>query len=525
MSVKFSRFACQTTKNHDEHIEFIKKIVEKYNSSFKISESDVLESGLLTPNVDTIEQQSFFELLEQYSKHIIDYSELSQKLLNIFNKKILSFNSEEALATIVGFIIRLYFCLNKIDGKKHLCVVDNIETFVEYDEEHPIQICELEKIIKGFFVASHKAREIFAPLKQVGKFELFYSFMIVTRDTTASTALCEVQHEDDYRNENEVDISNWYCTEDILKSKKDFFSYNGVVIPDDCYSKAYQSILCDFSKYCWGLSDIISKMYKHSHRRNVECIPDAIAVLPEDEIAYFNEMWKEAQGREAEKSSLKLMCRKYILRVLIDHVQRKNYFDNLMVENSSVDDKKRTLENVFDSINIKPSHDESSSYARKISTILYRVSVREGHDRYVSFPRLINSILKPMNLPDEPTNSDICNLGKILFLMNETRNEITNWTSLVCMKYSSTKTYNEVNLCNVMISEWSNYKNGRTEIDDTSKYGVKITDAGGFFAKILPDFEYFCCRFLSCEAPLFSLNNKKNYKKKILKENKNMIKK
>lgn len=509
--IEVANVLSKNNKKNDEHIEFVKKIVEKYNSSFKISEENVLESGLLTPNVDIIEQQNLFELLEQYSKQRIDYAELSQKILDAFRKKLLSSGAETTLASIVGFIIRLYYCLNKINGKKHLCVVDNIETFVKYDEEHPVQVCEIEKIIKCFFSASHKVREIFAPWKQVGKFETFYSFMIVTRDTTASTALCEVQHEDDYKNENEVDISNWYCTEDILESKKSFFLENKVVIPDDCYSKAYQSILCDFSKYHWGLSEIISKMYKHSHRRNIECIPDAIAVIPEDEIIYFNEMWKKAQGREVEKSSLKLMCRKYIFRILIDHIQRKKYFDNLMVENSPVNDKQRTLENVFDTINDKPSHEESSSYARKISTILYRFSLHGGRDRYISFPRLINSILKPINLPDEPTDSRIRNLGKILFLMNETRNEITNWTSLVCMKFSSTRIYSEESLCNILVDEWNNYKNGTIEIDDTSKFGVKITDAGGFFAKILPDFEYFCCRFLSSEPPLFSLNNLKYF--------------
>ena len=79
--------------------------------------------------------------------------------------------------------------------------------------------------------------------------------------------------------------------------------------------------------------------------------------------------------------------------------------------------------------------------------------------------------------------------------MNETRNEITNWTSLVCIKYDSSQEYNENNLCNILVEQWHEYKEKNIELDDVSKYGVKITEAGEFFAKILADFEYFACRF------------------------------
>lgn len=501
----------KNSKNIDDHIQHIKKIVDMYNFNFKVSEENMLQSGLLSTNMDIMEQQELFDLLQKYSVKEINYSTLSNELLNIFDRKLNNNDSDIALAFIAGFIIRLYYCLNKIDGKKHICVVDNIETFVKYDEEHPIQECELEKIIKGFFEASHKAREILTPWKQVGKFETFYGFLIVTRDTTASTALFEVQHEDDYRKENEIDISNWYCTEDILQSKISFFLKKGLKYSDDSYAEAYKNILKDFSQYRWGLNEITTKMYKHSHRRNIECIPDAINVVPKEEIAYFNHMWKKTLGKEDYINSLKLMCRKYILRILIDHVQRKNYFDNLMVENNSVKNNVRTLETIYNTINEEPSHNENSSYARKISTLLHRFALEVSKEKYVSFPRIINEILKPINLPDEPTSNQIKNLGKILFLMNETRNEITNWTSLVCMKYDNKEIYSEANLCNIMQKEWENFNQGLIELDDTSRFGVKITEAGSFFAKILPDFEYFCCRFLSNEPPLFSIKNIKPF--------------
>lgn len=411
------------------------------------------------------------------------------------------------LSYIAGFVIRLYFCVSKITSRKQLYVVDNIETFVTYDEDHPIQQCELETIVYGCYNAAVKAREILNPLQKISGYNTFYGILIVTRETTASTVLCDVNHYNDFKRENEIDISGWFCTEEIFENKKKFFIEKGLEFEENCYSVCYQNILCDFSAYRWGLNGIISKMYKHSHRRNVECVPEAISVMPEREIIYFNKLWKKAQGKELYKSGLKTVCRKYILRILIDNIQRKEYFDKLMVENLELEYDKRNLTNRDKILSSKLHRNESNSYARKVATILHRFALEHGNERYVSFPRIIEAVLKQRYMPDAVTNTKINNLGKILFLMNETRNEVTNWTSLVCIKYDSEIVYNEEQLCQVLKEQWQNYLDKKMDIDDTTKFGVKITEAGSLFAKILADFEYFACRFLSKEPPLFSLEN------------------
>ncbi len=468
-------------------------------------------------NVDTEEQQELFGLLQKYAEETIDYNELSK---NIKNKFINRFNPKNGILDLsytVGFAIRLYFCISKIFSKKQLFIVDNIETFLPNDTKHPIQQCELEHIIHGCYDAAIRAREILNPIQKIGDYNTFYGFLIVTRETTASTVLCDFQHYDDFKKENEIDISEWFCTDEIFKNKKDFCKEKGLDFEENCYYEFYQNILCDFSAYRWGLNGIISKMYKHSHRRNVECVPEAICVRPEDEIRYFNKLWKKRTERGLNKGGLKAVCRKYVLRILLDNVQRKQYFDKLMVENLDLDYKSRDLEHKQDILSSKPHRKESNSYARKIATMLHNVSLNKGRDKYVSFPRILLTILMPSYKPDRFTDTKIKNFGKILFLMNETRNEITNWTSLVCIKYDSSQEYNENNLCNILVEQWHEYKEKNIELDDVSKYGVKITEAGEFFAKILADFEYFACRFLAKEPPLFSLENIKL----LDKENKN----
>lgn len=496
-------------KTNEEHHNYINSIVKIYKQFFQVSEKELPKSELNETNIDNEEQTSTFDILEKYVNNQISYYDLSVALKNRFFERFTNRNTDciSDLSYIASFIIRLYFCISKIHSKKQLCVVDNIEIFVKYDEDFPIQENELEKIIVGFNNAARDFRGYLIPIQNLSNYKSFFGFLIVTRDTTASTALLNMEHYDDYKDENEIDISNWYCTEDIYENKRKFFEKKGKIFIDNCYSTAYKNILHDFSVYRWGLNGIISKMYKHSHRRNIECIPDAIAVQPKEEIEYFNLMWYEAQGNSISKSNLKSLCRKYVLRILIDHVQRTAYFDKLMVENNSLGLEKRNLETVS-TIKIKAlSRDDSNSYARKISTLLHNFALDYGEKKYISFQRLIDTILRMPYLPVYPTDEQIENLAKILFLMNETRNSKTNWTSLVCIKYDNNEKYCEEKLVCTMKEQWNQYLNGNIDIDDSERFGVRITEAGSFFAKILSDFEYFACRFLPDESALFSKKN------------------
>ena len=38
-------------------------------------------------------------------------------------------------------------------GKKYVCGIDNIEYFVPFDKDHPIQDCELQIILNGVYLS------------------------------------------------------------------------------------------------------------------------------------------------------------------------------------------------------------------------------------------------------------------------------------------------------------------------------------------------------------------------------------
>lgn len=110
-----------------------------------------------------------------------------------------------------------------------------------------------------------------------------------------------LEHYDDFQKRNEIDISKWFSTEKIVANKLFYFDYRGFQFDDNNYLECYKNVLCDFSVYQLGMNSVVSKMYKNSHRRNFECVPDAIALRPLSEIKYFNKMWKIADSGEVEK--------------------------------------------------------------------------------------------------------------------------------------------------------------------------------------------------------------------------------
>lgn len=418
-----SRCILNPCNNDLDRASYISKIVSLYNDFFNVNTAN---NYLKEANIDMEEQRTFFELLKKHTLNEYSFEKMAASIKEYILDHFRNEDDESGkidLIFIAGILARLYFCISKIDGKKHICAIDNIETFVKFDDKNPIQVCQLETIFLGLKEASQTIKEYLFPIEKSGINLSFFGIIIATRDTTASTALGQLEQED-YIERNEIDISSWFCTSDIIDKKVAFFDRRGIEIKSQSCMMAYRNILNDFSIYRWGLSGIVSKMYRHSHRRNVECLPDALSVLPVYELEHFNQMWEIAQAQNhVHAQNLKSICRKYILRLLLNYVQRVKYFDRLMVESFSSPDPKesRTIENYYkyDKKNTV-MQDESTSYARKIATLLHREYLINKNS-YVSFPSLISSILKPKYKPDQPDTEQINNLGKILYLMNETR--------------------------------------------------------------------------------------------------------
>lgn len=471
-----------------QHVDYAKAIIETYKQYFSIMEGE-------KTIVDEQEMWEFFSIIGNYANGKDSYNQFQKKLkthvVNKFemleNKK----NHKEAVTYMSSILIRLFLCLNRIrmrlgNEKKYVCVIDNIEYFVPFDEEHPIQECELQVILNGVSASISRFRPIIDTWKELFEnYETFFGFLLVTRDTSVSIA--EYRHYDDFTKESEIDIAKWFCVDDIYETKIDYFEDFLKDLENDPFYKAYRNIIGDMSQYNWGMHDFVCRMYNHNFRRIVFDVVNAISIQPKDDLAYFNDKWEECCNNTGFKAT-KHMCRKYIFRILLDYIQQSKYFDDLLVEKRNASLRKNTRE----------KGNDKSSYARKIATTLYRVSLQqnaENDNDFVTFPEIIKAVLKPAYL-ELSKPQQIEDLASILYLMNETRNQKTNWSPLIMIKFDSEQVYNKRNLTLEMKKQWNSYiKNGNSLKDCFKKYGVRITSAGGFFAKMIPDFEYFACRF------------------------------
>lgn len=219
----------------------------------------------------------------------------------------------------MGILIRLFFCLSKCNEMrfgKNICVIDNIEYSIPYDEINPIQECELETIMNGVNQATVEMEQIRNSWHRAHILHgRFYSILLVMRDT--SVPLIECHQYADFHHINEIDISSWFCVVDICRSKLNYF-YNIVnVISDDIHYIAYKNILSDMSIYNWRLHDLLSKMYNGNYRRIIIDVAYVVACIPEDDLKYFNKLWTKCNG-DVNLPAIKHLCRKFIFRNILE---------------------------------------------------------------------------------------------------------------------------------------------------------------------------------------------------------------
>ena len=486
------------------HKEYIKKIYNIYTQYFSILK------GPKTV-VDEENMWEFFSVLHDYVNEDYTYSQLQFRLKELVVNKFNEFEDKklhkEAVTYICGIIIRVLFCLSKASEnmgikKKYVCVIDNIEYFVPFDETHPIQECELQLILDGVYDSVTRIRPIINTWKELfDRYNTFFGFLLVTRDTSVS--LADYRHYDDFMKESEINISTWFCADDIYEKKAKHFEHLLEELKENQFYIAYNNIIGDMSQYNWGMHDFICKMYNYNFRRIVFDVVNALSKQPESDIVYFNSKWKQCL-ENPNLQATKHLCRKFVFRMLLNSIQETNYFDDLLVEKRNASLRRRSTKK------------EESSYARKIATTLHRINLEEhlqNNNGFVDFPRIIKAVLKPPYI-ERPSKKQIVDLASILYLMNETRNEKTNWSPLIMIKFDSELVYNKENLASKMIEQWNAYINNNHQDANFEKYGVRITFAGSFFAKMVPDFEYFACRFAPDYPALMVRENLKSCKSK-----------
>jgi len=501
--------------------ERFKDIINNY---FKYITIEPLHSSR-NPHADHPDQIEVFEELRNYfdKEEYKDFNGFADFVIDRINniknsneEKDENKRRENAIAFIIGIIIRLFFCLSRYNNKKYIFAIDGIEHFI-YSGKRRIYNKQVTTIINGIKNAVDWMRGNIDYVKQNlhdnnELYNTFYGIVIMMRDVSETvTNGYEYNSQDKeygYHDIIDINISGWFDIGNIIDKRKEYFYelINKIGGKEELIQKVFDRIRNDRSPYDWALSDIIKNLYNDNKRGVIECVTNAIENTTDANLKLFITEWDKAHNFQNYRGNLIHICRQYIFRLLLDYINSKQgirksrYFDDIMAAG----------------LKYGPENNVTS-YARRIATTLTNYAQIEGK-KFISFKKLIKSVLLD-HIGTNPSDKETIDLGNILYLMNDPNATRTHWNALIEIKLSpeNAEDDEQKDIINALHTEWKNPK------DTTEEFGIRIRPAGCFFSEFISEFEYFSCRSViniiedrTC-PPLFECIRNDYERKEVLK--------
>jgi hypothetical protein len=171
----------------------------------------------------------------------------------------------------------------------------------------------------------------------------------------------------------------------------------------------------------------------------------------------------------------KYLCRRAIIRLILDFIDFYPTKDTQKIS-------------FFNTIHVNYQEKEIGTYARRILCFLLYESHGKIDERYVSFYNFINGIFAPPR--DNEIEINVFNeIAEVLLAMNESSFVKYNWVQLIVIKFNATPSITKKQLAEKLKESYEK------KIEKDDDFGIRITNAGRFFAYIQSDFEYFSSRY------------------------------
>jgi hypothetical protein len=430
-------------------------------------------------------------------------NETKRKIFNELTALLHRNNGRNDIRSIIQRILdaltKFLFCyvearesINNERVKRYIFAFDNIEhyikdSFVIFDEDIVTITTAVEQFIYSAKGEYDKIEKTFSD---------YFKFIFAIRDTTAKFLISSTHGSAAY---GDVNVSSWYVFKEIQRKKERIFEK---INPDYNTEKVKKSlslfnvITGDITRFGQNINILFSEMYNYNKRRTVRILNKIIRKMIELEsgnknlttLGTFQSYWSESPV------SYKYLCRRAIIRLILDFIN----FDSL--------DKQEV--SFFDAIHVKHEGGEIGTYARRVLCFLLYESSGKIDERYVSFYNLIKGIFEPRG--DKTINENAFNeLAEVLLAMNESSFVKYNWVQLIVIKFNATSSITKEALVRKL------QESCKTKIEDEKDFGIRVTNAGRFFAYIQSDFEYFASRYcnkIAAFSPLVWIKDIKTIK-------------
>jgi hypothetical protein len=373
--------------------------------------------------------------------------------------------------------------------KRYILVFDNIEYYIK---DHTVifdsDIVLISNAIE-LFISS--VRQEYDKIKK--DFSKYFKFILAIRDTTARFILSATHGDNSYSN---VDVSSWYVFNDIQNKKKSILKRINSNYKTKKLRKSLSvlRVITDENNGSGqSFNTLFFEMYNHNKRRTVRILNKVIRKMIELEdenkslttLDTFQSYWSDKHPE-----AYKYLCRRAIIRLILDFI---DYDD-------PNDAKKISF---FNKIHVNHNEKEIGTYARRVLCFLLYESDGKIDENYVSFYNLVKGAFDPPrgNQIDSNVFSEI---AEILLAMNESSYDKYNWVQLIVIKFNATPSIAKKELAEKL------EKSYEEKIESDDNFGIRITNAGRFFAYIQSDFEYFSARYcknIAAFSPLIWVKN------------------
>ncbi len=448
---------------------------------------------------DAVILGSFRKFIAAYNERVKSESFLSDFVRGFFECK--SLKTSETIAEMRAFAKHIRKKIEKIIRKR-----GNRTTQIIYDlweiYEFALKVCHPKKkciiCFDNFerFIGSEEIwnRQLWDFIEDIrhliqnrigvdGDFHKHFQFIMFMRNTTTRMANRPLQSIGFGR--NELDISDLFPIEDVIKRKLDWYSEHGFDVKD---KELVEMILGYGSFDGFGHRSLRTKLCRLFNNNKRYLLRFMTKCIKRTNNIYFKEFSEFANNSRQLNRSLNLYAgRTIIMRMFLDELVNDSFFKNLFVTDET--DKQKRL-----------------GIARKILIVLKEYSFVNG-TKYMPFDEFIAQYVGTSDsikrFFSDNWQSRRSRMAAILFYMNYYSEDKMDWTHFVDIQYNAGSTDS------IHITNYNDLENLICERHD--KIGLRIMQGGDAYLEfIVPSFEYFACRALTKKIgeffpPLFAL--------------------
>lgn len=376
---------------------------------------------------------------------------------------------DEAIINVLNIFLLILRCLFENENK-FIIVFDNFERFISKDEVYNSDIDKIRLLLSSYINRINRRGNC-----QRSHFK----FVMAVRDSTAR--MCGVKLHVSDTNPNNLDLNNWYDTQDIIDRKKKWYSDNRIQIDN---SELIEQIIGDI-RVCLGndvkgLKLFIDPFFNYNKRLIIDFIGEMIE-RPSNQnyIKIYSDLWTEKipVSRFAARSVIKGM----ILKELEEKPDR--LFEHLKTYSRS-----NSKNGIGD--------------ARKILTILFN-NIQNGNKNEMPLSSILAELFCVSDAEAVWKSNEVNNIEKrksiseILYYMNSYNRRENDWIQFIDLQFK--------NYDNDLFIE-NEEKLGQILSGNFKDCMVHLMPSGKtYIMHIVASFEFFALRYSKKYDPLFTL--------------------